>query len=129
MTNAGASKGKAAVDVARAQGEQMVLLRLRVIRPWPAEAIRQALRDRRAVAVLDQNLAPGQGGILYQEVAACCHEAGRPQGVVLVHRWAWRSESLGRQLHRLSLSRRRQPPSPERASARCCCIMPRNIGR
>lgn len=82
MTNAGASKGKAAVDAARAQGKHVGLLRLRVIRPWPAEAIRQALRGRRAVAVLDQNLAPGQGGILYQEVAACLyHEPTRPRAL------------------------------------------------
>ena len=79
MTNAGASQGKAAVDAARAQGKRVGLLRLRMIRPWPADAIRQALRGRRAVAVLDQNVAPGQGGILYQEVAACLyHEAARP---------------------------------------------------
>jgi pyruvate ferredoxin oxidoreductase alpha subunit len=79
MTNAFASKGKAAVDRARAQGKRVGLLRLCVIRPWPAEAIRHALQGRRAVAVLDQNLAPGQGGILFQEIAACLyHEAIRP---------------------------------------------------
>ena len=82
MTNAGASMGKAAVDRARAEGRRVGLLRLRMIRPWPAEAIRQALQGRRAVAVLDQNLAPGQGGILFQEVAACLyHEALRPRAL------------------------------------------------
>ena len=51
-------------------------------RPWPAEAIRDALRGRRAVAVLDQNLSPGQGGILFQEVAACLyHDALRPRAL------------------------------------------------
>jgi pyruvate ferredoxin oxidoreductase alpha subunit len=80
MSNAFATKGKAAVDVARAQGRRVGLLRLRVIRPWPADAIRQALQGRRAVAVLDQNLSPGQGGILFQEIAACLyHEALRPR--------------------------------------------------
>jgi len=82
MTNAFASKGKAAVDTARAEGRRVGLLRLRVIRPWPAEAIRRALQGRRAVAVLDQNLAPGQGGILFQEIAACLyHEARRPRAL------------------------------------------------
>jgi pyruvate ferredoxin oxidoreductase alpha subunit len=82
MTNAFASKGKVAVDVARADGKRVGLLRLRVIRPWPAEAIRQALRGRRAVAVLDQNLSPGQGGILFQEIAACLyHDALRPRAL------------------------------------------------
>jgi pyruvate ferredoxin oxidoreductase alpha subunit len=36
------------------------------------------LHGRRAVAVLDQNLAPGQGGILFQEIAACLYQAGQP---------------------------------------------------
>jgi pyruvate ferredoxin oxidoreductase alpha subunit len=82
MTNAYASKGKAAVDAARKQGRRVGLLRLRVVRPWPADAIREALQGRRAVAVLDQNLAPGQGGILFQEIAACLyHEALRPRAL------------------------------------------------
>ncbi|HMK24343.1 MAG TPA: hypothetical protein VK466_18575, partial [Terriglobales bacterium] len=82
MTNAFASKGKAAVDAARERGRKVGLLRLRVIRPWPVEAIRHALQGRRAVAVLDQNLAPGQGGILFQEIAACLyHEAVRPRAL------------------------------------------------
>lgn len=82
MTNAYASKGKAAVDAARKQGRRVGLLRLRLVRPWPADAIREALQGRRAVAVLDQNLAPGQGGILFQEIAACLyHEALRPRAL------------------------------------------------
>lgn len=82
MTNAFASKGKAAVDRARAEGRQVGLLRLRVIRPWPSDSIRRALQGRRAVAVLDQNLAPGQGGILFQEIAACLyHDPLRPKAL------------------------------------------------
>ena len=82
MTNAYASKGKAAVDAARERGRKVGLLRLRMIRPWPADAIRCALRDKRAVAVLDQNLSPGQGGILFQEIAACLyHEPLRPRAL------------------------------------------------
>lgn len=82
MSNAFASKGKAAVDAARREGRRVGLLRLRVIRPWPADAIRAALRGRRAVAVLDQNLAPGQGGILFQEIAAYLyHDPLRPKAL------------------------------------------------
>lgn len=82
MTNAYASKGKAAVDAARERGRKVGLLRLRMVRPWPADAIRCALRDKRAVAVLDQNLSPGQGGILFQEIAACLyHEPLRPRAL------------------------------------------------
>jgi pyruvate ferredoxin oxidoreductase alpha subunit len=82
MTNAFASKGKAAVDAAREEGRRVGLLRLRMIRPWPAQAIRKALHGRRAVAVLDQNLSPGQGGILFQEIAVCLyHETSRPRAL------------------------------------------------
>ncbi len=82
MTNAYASKGKAAIDAAREEGRKIGLLRLRMIRPWPADAIRQALRGKRAVAVLDQNLSPGQGGILFQEIAACLyHDPLRPKAL------------------------------------------------
>ena len=82
MTNSCAGTGKAAVDAARAEGKRVGLLRLRMIRPWPADAIRDALRGRRAVAVLDQNLAPGQGGILFQEIAASLyHEVERPRAL------------------------------------------------
>jgi pyruvate ferredoxin oxidoreductase alpha subunit len=82
MSNAFAGLGKAAVDAARAEGRRVGLLRLRVIRPWPAQAIREALQGRRAVAVLDQNLAPGQGGILFQDLAACLyHEPRRPRAL------------------------------------------------
>ncbi len=82
MSNAFTGKGRAAVDRARAEGRRVGLLRLRVIRPWPAEAIRRALRGRRGVAVIDQNLSPGQGGILFQEVAACLyHEPERPRAL------------------------------------------------
>ncbi len=82
MSNSFATKGKAAVDAARAQGRRVGLLRLRVIRPWPTHAVVEALRGRRAVAVLDQNLAPGLGGILFQEVSAALYPAAdRPRAL------------------------------------------------
>lgn len=79
MSNAFATKGKAAVQRWRARGVKVGLLRLRVLRPFPAAAIVDALRGRSAVAILDQNLAPGLGGITYQEIAAALyHEPVRP---------------------------------------------------
>lgn len=79
MSNAFASKGKAMVQRWRAQGRKVGLLRLRVVRPFPKEAIAATLVGRKAVAVIDQNLAPGSGGILYPEIAAALyHEPQRP---------------------------------------------------
>lgn len=74
MSNAFATKGRAAVDIARAQGRRVGLLRLRVIRPWPGDTIAHMLRGRRGVAVIDQNLSPGLGGILFQEIAASLYQ-------------------------------------------------------
>ncbi|MGE4092736.1 MAG: pyruvate synthase [Candidatus Binatia bacterium] len=79
MSNAFASKGKAAVERWRAQGKRVGLLRLRLLRPFPAPAIASNLVGRKAVAVIDQNLAPGLGGITYQEVATALYrEPTRP---------------------------------------------------
>jgi pyruvate ferredoxin oxidoreductase alpha subunit len=45
-----------------------------LVRPWPASSIADALAGRRAVAVIDQNLSPGLGGILFQETAGAVVE-------------------------------------------------------
>lgn len=73
MTGSFATKAKAAVQRLRHEGIRVGLLRLRLIRPWPAAAIANALVSRRGVAVIDQNLAPGFGGILFPEVAAALY--------------------------------------------------------
>jgi pyruvate ferredoxin oxidoreductase alpha subunit len=73
MSNAYATKGKAAVRRLRERGVKAGLLRLRVLRPLPTAAIAAVLEGRRAVAVIDQNLAPGLGGITYQEIAAALY--------------------------------------------------------
>lgn len=79
MSNAFATKGKAAVQRLQARGVKAGLLRLRVLRPFPTAEIVAALDGRRAVAVIDQNLAPGLGGITYQEIAAALYaNAHRP---------------------------------------------------
>jgi pyruvate ferredoxin oxidoreductase alpha subunit len=55
-------------------------VRLRLVRPWPAAALAEVLGGRRVVAVIDQNLSPGLGGIFFHEVAAslAASRAGPP---------------------------------------------------
>lgn len=74
MSNSFAGKGRAAVERARAAGVRLGLLRLRILRPFPREAIRAALAGRRAVAVLDQNLSIGAGGITVAEIAHALYD-------------------------------------------------------
>ncbi|MDJ0705673.1 MAG: hypothetical protein QNJ46_20600 [Leptolyngbyaceae cyanobacterium MO_188.B28] len=77
MAGSFATKGKAAVRHWRRQGKRVGLVRLRLIRPLPVRELTEVLSGRRAVAVLDQSLSPGLGGILYHEIAAAL--AASPQ--------------------------------------------------
>jgi pyruvate ferredoxin oxidoreductase alpha subunit len=77
MSNAFATKGKAAVRRLRARGVKAGLLKLRLLRPFPREAIASALEGRKAVGILDQNLSPGLGGITFPEIAAALYPRSR----------------------------------------------------
>ncbi|MEK7851782.1 MAG: pyruvate synthase, partial [Deltaproteobacteria bacterium] len=79
MTNSFSTLGKSAVKKARERGIKAGLLRLRLIRPFPDDDIKNALKGRKAVAVIDQNISVGKGGIIYQEIAgALYNEKERP---------------------------------------------------
>ena len=69
MMGSFASKARDAVDSLRSAGWKVGLARIRLLRPFPKEKIRQLLSGRRAVAVIDQNLSMGMGGVLHSEVA------------------------------------------------------------
>jgi pyruvate ferredoxin oxidoreductase alpha subunit len=85
MSNSFTTLGRQAVKKMRESGIQAGLLKLRMLRPFPADEIAIALRGRRVVAVFDQNIAPGAGGILYPEVAsALYHAKGRPSAILPV---------------------------------------------
>jgi pyruvate ferredoxin oxidoreductase alpha subunit len=70
-----ATQAAGAVDALRAEGRRVGLVRPRLLRPFPAEALRRALAGKRAVAVLDQDLSLGMGGVLHAELAGALHGA------------------------------------------------------
>jgi pyruvate ferredoxin oxidoreductase alpha subunit len=70
MAGSFSTKGKAAIDRWRDVGRRVGLVRPRLIRPLPAEAFVRLLSRKRAVGVIDQNLSPGLGGVLFTEIAA-----------------------------------------------------------
>jgi len=79
MMGSYATQARDAVDRLRESGLRVGLVRPRLIRPWPAAALRRALAGVRGVAVVDQNLSLGRGGILHTELAATLQEtAGAP---------------------------------------------------
>jgi pyruvate/2-oxoacid:ferredoxin oxidoreductase alpha subunit len=59
-----------AVDEMRAKGRAVGLLKVRLFRPLPVEALRDALTGVPDVLVLDRNFSPGTGGVLHQELMA-----------------------------------------------------------
>jgi len=70
MTNSFTTMGKAAIERARARNIKAGLLRLRLVRPFPEADIIRFVKRAKAVAVLDQNISIGKGGIIYSEVAS-----------------------------------------------------------
>ena len=81
MIGAFATKAKDAVDRLRERGERVGLVRPRLLRPFPADALRRLLLGKRAVAVVDQNLSMGKGGVLAAELASALY--GAPGSPVL----------------------------------------------
>ncbi len=63
---------RAVVDLLRARGVRAGLLKLRVFRPFPAEALARALSSPQlqAIGVLDKTTELGSGGPLFAETAA-----------------------------------------------------------
>ena len=57
-----------AVDAMRDAGEAVGLLKIRLFRPLPVQALRVALDGVPDVIVLDRNHSPGLGGIVHQEL-------------------------------------------------------------
>jgi len=73
MMGSFASKARDAVDNLRDVGWKIGLLRPRLLRPLPKVQIQVLLKGRRAVAVIDQNISMGMGGILHSEFAGALH--------------------------------------------------------
>lgn len=64
------TKAKDAVIQLREAGIKIGLIRPRLIRPFPGQAIAAAVSGKQGIAVIDQNLSMGKGGILHAEVAS-----------------------------------------------------------
>jgi pyruvate ferredoxin oxidoreductase alpha subunit len=79
MIGSFATKAKAAVDSLRGDGWKIGLARPRLLRPFPVNTVRQLLCGRHGVAVIDQNISMGFGGVLHSEVAASLYgQTGAP---------------------------------------------------
>ncbi len=70
MIGSFATKAKDAVNRLRDAGHKVGLVRPFMLRPLPEADLSAALVGKAGIAVIDQNLAPGRGGILHGEVTS-----------------------------------------------------------
>jgi pyruvate/2-oxoacid:ferredoxin oxidoreductase alpha subunit len=70
-----ASTVNAVVDSAREKGLKVGALRIRMFRPFPEDLLRKWLRGRQYIAILDRDLSPGLGGILWSEIRGLTGDA------------------------------------------------------
>ncbi len=76
VLSSAAGTAKAVVDRLRAQGEKVGLVKPRILRPFPARELVDALSGARAVAVMDRAEAfSDQGGPVYTELRAAFYES------------------------------------------------------
>lgn len=66
---------KETVDKLRDEGKKVGLLRLRYIRPFPNEEIADAVKNAKAVAVLEKDISFGNEGTVYTNVNSALHKA------------------------------------------------------
>jgi len=73
------STARVAIKDLREQGHKIGLLKIRLFRPFPVEAVQVALKGKKKIAVIDRNISLGSGGIFCQELrAALTHSSDRP---------------------------------------------------
>jgi pyruvate ferredoxin oxidoreductase alpha subunit len=82
MMGSFATKAKDAVDRMRDAGWKVGLVRPRLLRPFPDEPLRRALAGKRGVAIIDQNISMGMGGVLHSELASVLY--GQPDAPAIL---------------------------------------------
>ncbi len=87
LIGSSAGTAKAAVDELREQGVKAGLIKIRVFRPFPAEEIAEALKNVKAVAIMDKAESfSAQGGPLFAEVRSALYDLEtRPKAVGYVY--------------------------------------------
>jgi pyruvate ferredoxin oxidoreductase alpha subunit len=74
---------KVVVDELREKGTKAGLLKIRSFRPFPEREIAEALRNARAIGVLDRSISFGApGGPVHKEIRAALYGTGREIGIV-----------------------------------------------
>jgi pyruvate/2-oxoacid:ferredoxin oxidoreductase alpha subunit len=81
VSGTAASTCRLVVNELRAAGERVGMLKIKMLRPFPTGAVRQALAGVAKVAVVDRNFSFGASGIFAQEVKAALYNMDHPPKV------------------------------------------------
>ena len=68
------STARHVIDERRARGERVGLIKIKMFRPFPSRALREAVRGVDRVAVIDRNVSPGHGGIFAEELRSALYD-------------------------------------------------------
>jgi len=83
MMGSFSGKARVAVDHLRKKGLKAGLVRLFLLRPFPENDLVDSICHCRGVAVIDQNISMGKGGVLYGEIASALYNRkGKPEALV-----------------------------------------------
>lgn len=78
IVNSSAGTAKAVIDDLRSKGKKVGLLKIRVFRPFPGEEIANALKDVKAIAVMDKSEGfSSAGGPLFAEVRSVLYDSDK----------------------------------------------------
>jgi pyruvate/2-oxoacid:ferredoxin oxidoreductase alpha subunit len=68
MSGSAVGTCRSVIDRLRTHGHKVGLVKLKMFRPFPRELIRNALKSRKKIAVIERDISVGQCGIFYQEI-------------------------------------------------------------
>jgi pyruvate ferredoxin oxidoreductase alpha subunit len=68
------STARHVVQLQRAAGRRIGLLKVKMFRPFPGEALRRVLAGVPRIAVLDRNVSPGHSGVFAEELRAALYD-------------------------------------------------------
>jgi pyruvate ferredoxin oxidoreductase alpha subunit len=87
LIGSSAGTAKAAVDMLRAEGKKVGLIKIRVFRPFPGEELARALSNTKAVAIMDKSEGfSANGGPLFAETRSALYDLkNRPYLINIVY--------------------------------------------
>lgn len=68
------------VDKLRDEGKKIGTLKIRMLRPFPKERVREVLGKAKKIIVMDRNMSYGLSGIFFQEIKAALYNMPSPNG-------------------------------------------------